>query len=493
MTLPKLSARQHDSLLVGLFAVYGLVLILWKTALWLYLPLPTEDGVQSLSHTYSILRGNFFQSIFLHNWMTIFQLPYGFGLVTAPLMGLLPFGTINNYYVTSLIFALVAAIITYALLVTAPAHHSKGFAALAGIALFVYPHVWVMRPESITVPLLLVCVFLLRRYHEYPRPAALIGGAFVVVCAGVTHPMGGLIGVLMVSLMAFEHRWRWQHLFGFYALVGLFLALLYLPIVLMSVHLWIVNFIGFFTSEQPRGLSTLGGVKENFPRFVAWGLPLLLLYGVGLLAFRRKLASALLRDLLFAAVFALPIILGANGHYFIYLMVFLIWRLAVWPYALSIRVPLAAVILIIAPLWTHYLPTFQNFEDPRYAETVRAIQQQVSAYANNAQPGLIWISTSMALPIIDQPNARDLMDYYQGRFYPQPLAVNSGDVFLYDKADEAQLILDNYAVSPNTIQTEQLIAPVRGPLTFESFLRQRLPSIGLWRVTLRPSASNDSP
>ncbi len=58
------------------------LLLVWKTMLWLSLPLPTTDGVQSLSHTYSILRGEFFHSMFWHNWMEIYQLPYGFGMIT---------------------------------------------------------------------------------------------------------------------------------------------------------------------------------------------------------------------------------------------------------------------------------------------------------------------------------------------------------------------------------------------------------------------------
>lgn len=471
------------------FAGFLLLLIAWKTVLWLHLPLPVGDGVQSLSHTYSILRGDFLHSNFLHHWMEIFQLPYAYGVVTAPLMYVLPFDPLNNYFVASLVFPLVTATITYALLAASPASHSRTFAALTAVLIFLYPNLWSMRPESITVPLLLLTLFVLRPYRQPTHLLPLAGSAFFVVFAGLAHPIGGVIGVLMVTLIALENRWRWKCLFIFYVFTALFLALLYLPLILLDVNLWIKNFIGFFTQEERRGVETLAGIVSTLPRFIAWGLPLLFLYVYALFQSRRQPSMWLLRELAFAALFTIPIVLGGKGAYFMYLLVFILWRLAVLPSAVSVPVPITAVLLIIAPFWTHYFPTFQNLENPRYGETVRAIMTEVDTYSNRTEPGTIWVSTQLGIPIIDEPYARNILNYYAVRRYPQPIPVSDGDEFLYMWASEADIVRDNYALPPGAAQPETLIEPVPGLLTFESLLRERLPDIGLWRITIGRSAN----
>ena len=455
--------------------------------MWLYLPLPVGDGVQSLSHTYSILRGDFLHSNFLHHWMEIFQLPYTYGVVTAPLMYLLPFDPLNDYFVVSLVFPLLTAVITYMLLAASPARHSRTFAALAALLVFLYPNLWFMRPESIAVPLLLLTLFVLRPYHQPLRLLTLVGSAFFVVVAGLAHPIGGVIGVLMVTLIALENRWRWKRLLAFYLLTTLFLALLYLPIILISVDQWVENFIGFFTQEERRGAETLAGLINTLPRFIAWGLPLLFLYIYALLQSRRRPGMWLLKEVVFAALFAMPIILGGKGAYFMYLLVFILWRLAVLPSPVSIPVPITVILLIIAPFWTHYFPTFQNLENPRYGETVRAIAAEVDAYSNRTEPGMVWVSTQIGMPIIDETYSRIILNYYAVRRYPQPLPVNDGDVFLYMWASDTNIIRDNYALPSDAVQTEVLIEPVRGLLTFESLLRERLPNLGLWRISVDDS------
>jgi hypothetical protein len=461
--------------------VAGVVLlVIWKTALWLWLPLPTTDGGQSLSHTYGILRGDFLHSMYWHHWMEIYQLPYGYGIVTAPLMRLLPFGTLHNYFAASVIFALSSALITYGLLTTSPARHAKGFIGVVALAVFLYPHLWVMRPEGITVPLLLATIWLLRRRSW----RALAGAALLVTLAGITHPISGLIGVLMVTGMAWEKRWRWQRLGGFYALVALFLALLYLPVILIDVRLWVENFIGFFTREEPRGVSTLVALRNDLPRFVGWSAVLLLLYGWGVIRLGWRAA---LRDVLFAAAFLVPIIVGRGGSYFTYLLVFMVWRFDASGRRRALSLPVAVALLLAAPLWTHYFPTFQNLENPRYGETVRAIMAEVDTYSGRVDEGLVWLSTPIGLPIIDEPYARVIANYYAVGRYPERIAVRAGDVFLYDVKSDEDLIFAGYAITPETARIETLIPPVPGLLTFESLLRQRLPDLGLWRLT--PAAS----
>ncbi len=485
MTVKNIPAHRKNSVFLLCAAAFCLLLIGWKTALWLHLPLPSVDGVQSLSHTYSLLRGDFLHSIFLHHWMEIYQLPYGYGVATAPVMALLPFGTVNNFFAASLIFALAPAAAAGALLATAPARHSRGFTALVALALFLYPHFWIMRPESITVFLLLLCLLLLRGYPQRPRRGPLLASAFFVVFAGLTHPLAGLIGILLVTLMALETRWGWKHLIGFYALAALFLALLYLPIILLDVNLWVENFLGFFTREEPRGFSAFVDLRTSLPRFLVWGAPLLLLYLAAIARSGAGWRSALLRDALFGLLFAVPVVVAGKGAYYTYLLVFIIWRLAFVPRALSVPAPLAVLVLVVAPLWTHYFPTFQNLENPRYGENVRAIMQQVDAYSGRGDAGMIWVSSQLGMPLIDERYARIILNYYAVRRYPQPVAVEAGDEFLYQWADEARVIFENYTVTPDNTETEVLVEPVPGLLTFESLLRERLPDIGLWRITVR--------
>lgn len=476
---------QFNKTAIWLFSGYILALIIWKTALWLHLPLPSVDGVQSLSHTYAILRGDFFSSIFWHNWIETFQLPYGYGVVTAPLMALLPFGTLHNFHAATLLLTLGTAAVTYSVLVTSPASYSRGFAALVAVLFLVHPHFWILRPESITVPLLLLAIYLFAGSQQQPQQPSLIVGAFAVVFAGLTHPIGGLIGVLMVTVIAWESRWQRETLLTFYMLIVIFLFVFYLPVILIDIYAWIDNFLGFFTREEPRGLSDLAGVGRDIARYGAWSAPLLFLYARGVALSRGRSGGFLLREGVFALLFLIPIVLGGGGAYFVYLLVFCVWRLRVNTRGQSLPLGLAVVLFAIAPLWTHYFPTLQNVENPRYGDTVRAIMREVDTYSNRPSSNIIWVSTRAGLPIIDETYSRVLANYFALGRYAERIAINEGDEILYIASEEADTLLDNYRITPDTAFVEVRIAPVPGLLTVESGLQERLPEIGLWRVTLR--------
>lgn len=45
-----------------------------------YFPYPNIDGPWALSHTFSILNGDFFKSNFAHSYMGFYNLPYMYGL-----------------------------------------------------------------------------------------------------------------------------------------------------------------------------------------------------------------------------------------------------------------------------------------------------------------------------------------------------------------------------------------------------------------------------
>ena len=458
------------------------LLLVWKTMLWLSLPLPTTDGVQSLSHTYSILRGEFFHSMFWHNWMEIYQLPYGFGMITAVITTLLPFGALHNFFATALLLALATAAVTYGFLVTA--FGSKKVAGITALMVLLEPHLWMMRPEAVAVPLLLVALWLLRGSVQHPRLIWLAASAFCIAFAGIAHPMGGLIGVLLISLLTLEDRASWRTLFNLYALIGVWLVLLYFPVIIMNVGLWQENFLGFFTSEEPRGFSTLrGAISRDLPRFIGWSMPLIGVYVLGILRSWGTLGFSVVREIGTLVVLLIPILAGGGGSYFAYLIVWLVWRISRLPFGGSVSLPFAVALLLIAPLWTHYFPTFQLMENPRYGETVRAIMTEVEHVRDSTPVGKVWVSNRAALPIIDQPYARALANYYALGRAPQLIPLESGDMILYLYADEAAIIDGNYAIPARAV-VENVIPPVPGPLTFESLLRERLPDIGYWRITV---------
>ena len=53
---------QHITRSTWILIFFLSILAVWKAILWLHLPLPTTDGIQMLSHTFSVLRGDW-----LHN------------------------------------------------------------------------------------------------------------------------------------------------------------------------------------------------------------------------------------------------------------------------------------------------------------------------------------------------------------------------------------------------------------------------------------------
>lgn len=468
-------------LIPSLFTLYLFTLIVWKTALWLHLPLPTTDGVQSLSHTYSMLRGDLLLSSLWHNWMTIYQLPYGFGVAAFPLMALLPFSPTSDYFAASLLFALGSGAAAW-LLIRSTGVGDRITRVIAALAVFVYPHLWVMRPESVTIPLLLLTLALIGREAVPPRRRISVAIGFLIAFSGIAHPLAGLIGAIALTAAALERRWPLRHLIGAYAAVGLFAAALYLPVILVDVSLWAENFLGFFTREEPRGLSSLATVGADALRFAGWGAPIVILYGRALLRAARRSPRILLHEAALILAFVVPILLGGGGSYFTYLIVLLVWRLAILPDAGRPRLALVAGLLIILPFFSHYFPTLQNLENPRYGETARAILAEIDAYSGRTGPELVWTSVRLALPIIDEPYARVIANYYELGRYPAPIAVAPGDVLLAMWESELGTIAANYAFD-SAARTEVVIAPVDGLLTFESLLRARLPAIGLWRIT----------
>lgn len=253
------------------------------------------------------------------------------------------------------------------------------------------------------------------------------------------------------------------------------------PIILIDGRLWVDNFLGFFTREEPRGVSSLGALARDIPRYAGWGAPILFLYARGWIVSRPRWG----RELVFAVAFLVLIVLPGGGAYWAYALVFCVWHLGMMSDAPPLRFPLAVALLVIAPFWTHYFPTFQSFENPRYGETVRTIMAEVETYSGRTAPGTVWVSTRIGQPIIDEAYARVLANYVQLGRYPAPITLGAGDVVLYLWPDEAEVLFANYAVTPETVETTVVVPPVRGLLTFESGLRARLPDVGLWRVTPR--------
>src|ERR1700704_2147824 len=84
-----------------------LVLVLWKIILFIVFPFPGIDGVWSLSHTLSILRGNFFKSEFGHSFLEVFNYPYLFGLINVPFYARMIFGVYQIFVVSTVFIVLL--------------------------------------------------------------------------------------------------------------------------------------------------------------------------------------------------------------------------------------------------------------------------------------------------------------------------------------------------------------------------------------------------
>jgi len=476
------SSERRLATSTGLLLVFCVFLALWKTGLWLHIPLPTTDGVQSLSHTFSILRGDFLHSLYWHNWMAIFQLPYGYGLITAPFMGLLPFGVLNNFFVTELLLTAITAFLAYHLIATSQIPHAKLFAALASAAVFAHPQLWTLRPETLTLPLLLLALIIIR---ASPHWIALALAALLIVLAGLTQPLGGLIGVIMITLFELEKRRVIQRIILSWVMVVLWLSLLYLPVILIDVSSWEQNFIGFFTREEPRGLATLGGALTSSVRAVAWTALLIMLYALAAMRSWRQPSFSLRRELIFLLVLLVPMVMGGMGYYFAYLILFIVWRLSEMPLLMLPPLSLRILIVLVIPLFSYYVPTLQNVENPRYGETVRAILDYTDSYSDRTDPGMLWVSTQAGYPLIDEPYARVLANYVELGRYDTLIPLHADDEVLFISETERSILMGNFAVTPDNIVVETVIEPVPGLLTAESGFRVRLPSLGLWRVTLR--------
>src|ERR1043166_6562096 len=85
-----------------------ILLLLWKALLMFYFPYPNIDGPWALSHTFSILNGNFFKSSFAHSYMGFYNIPYMYGLLTAPLYAAFTNTSLMPYSIFNINLILIA-------------------------------------------------------------------------------------------------------------------------------------------------------------------------------------------------------------------------------------------------------------------------------------------------------------------------------------------------------------------------------------------------
>jgi hypothetical protein len=304
--------------------------------------------------------------------------------------------------------------------------------------------------------------------------------AVLVALSGLIHPLYGVYGILFVGIITIQKNFGIAYFVRFVILVSIIVAILYGPVILVDIQHWWDSYTIYFS----RNPGHVGGpawklLLRNFqlnPLFYV-------IYGILLVVTKfftqpsTTWRSVVLSDIFPFIILTTFLLQFGNHIYLVLLIPFVIWRLVKLP-RFRLPVVVVAVLLLVAPLQSNYLPTFQIIENPTYPKTLREILDITNSYSNLANEKRVWVSPRLSMPVIRNEQSRQLI-YHA---LTKGTEVESGEVILVTEQIDLQLI-DEYFTNNDLVICE-LVPPVKGLLTFSSLFRERSASLGLWQISL---------
>jgi hypothetical protein len=267
------------------------------------------------------------------------------------------------------------------------------------------------------------------------------------------------------------------------AVLALILCIIYLPISLIDIDHWIKYFFEKNIVEDNHTFN-----PELVLKYILYN-PLLFALYISIIPFWTK--KNLFKELFFLFIITLVLALFGRSYYYPYLGIFMIWRISELTFD-HYKVPaLIILILIISPVYTHYLPTFQQLENNEYSRKFRSILSEVKGYRNIADTQQVWLPSSICMPIIDKSGARLHYNFYL--IAPSRIALNEGDKILVTSQSEINYIYRNIVHEKDDLEINNVIPESDKGLLSASFsLNKRSTPIGLWEITLKKNALPDS-
>jgi len=453
-----------------------LFLLIWKIVLFILLPMSTVDGVWSLSHTFSMVRGDFYRSDFGHCHLKPYLLASFSSYLLYVYYSIVPL-TPPSAYFYHIISIMVLAVLLGWLIIGAQKRPFLDFFS-AAFLVFTNFYIYGMRGETVSLILIILALIVFEHYKKLWSLRAFIIIGFIIGLIAYNHPAHGFLAVLFIVFNSLWHRSysKWSILFPL-ASLGFYL-LLNIPAYRFGFGLYIEQLLKFAVDNTGNQL-TLAFIIRMIVYNVMYNWHYFLIF---LWSSWSELSTRRLSVVIVASFFIAVIALG-RGYYLPLGLLFMsvnsdFSRL----FKTKLKKAILVVILLLGLFWTHYLPTLQVVENPTYCRTYKNILDFIQR-ENLPIDNKVWFDGPIGLERLKEPNARLYLPFLISAFYNNDIDAHPGDVFYcitQSSLDFLKKLLGEGFIYDNT----EIIASVPGTVSSRSLFRTRSEPLGLWKVEI---------
>ncbi len=457
-------------------AVFITILILLRICIFALFPNSGVDGPVYLSHAFSVLDGHFFQNDFLLEYIPVFNFPYLYGFLNAPLFFIFRGTFLQTYSLLfwSTVWLLLFIYGAYKLMYKQGEGVKKiGFFSAAYI-INIYSSS--TRSELFILPFFILLLYSCSKAFADNRVAfRVVIIPLLITGIGLMHPVAGVFACSIVLVYALEKRISLLTIITLFVSVGLLLALLYLPVVFINYTAWQRDFF------QTGFVNRTHSLTDFSPLFKY------LLYNPSVLVLALFIflnTENVFREIVIWLLPFCALCYFHQSYYYHYLFVLILWRL------LSIRhfricklsgmFFYASIIygFIFGTLW----PITQYLENPAYTQTYKNTLSYLYQHEHNDTAKKIWVPGDIAMPIIDNPNTRlhwvFMLDYKN-----KMDQINDSSIIYFTLPSQWEYLKKCPYATGAKLKVVTIIKPVRGLLTISSHFKRSEP-LGLWEVTI---------
>lgn len=452
------------------------VLLILKLSLFIYFPMPNPDGPWSLSHTFSIINGHFFESSFAHAYMGFYNLPYMGSLLSSPFYMLFT-GTswlIYSIFILNICWIIITLFLSYRMLKDRGDNGTTFFIFSTAFVLSTYTYS--LRPEIFLLPFIFLLQYLLEKYTYNIHQAWLI--SFLSAVIGLSHPVGGFYAVFFLVIFCIDNSLGFRKLIPLLLGTGLFVILMYGPVVIYNFNLWQLNFIQRGFENDTRHIDLSYPIK-----FYTYSLPF---FVVTVFYIINAPPKNRLKEIGYLLCCIFLLMLFMRSYYFPYLFHFVFWRLC--KNRISLTSKAAKIIYFVAALSgfsiCYLIPFYQYFENRYYRDTFMHTLEYAKSTVQNNSSKHVWVPSIMAMSVIDQPNARMYIPYAE-QLSGERSFIDSNTIYLVPYKNDVFNVLKYSIDVKDSFFVKNIIPPVKG-LKRIGFMSSRTDSLGLWMISAKP-------
>lgn len=474
LSLPIIIKRGYSFRKKSIFLFLVLLLII-KVVTWIIFPYPGIDGPIYLSHTFSVLKGDFFRNNFLSGYIPVFNFPYLFGVLNAPFYYFFSGTGLQVYSIFLCNILWICLFLAGVFTRFRDAGHGSAFKYLLfASAYLTNVYTFSLRSEIFILPFFIMLeYFLVRSCTEHHKLFTWIFLPLLIAVIGLMHPVAGLIACVFAVLFFWEEKIPARKLLLLMATTGAFIMILYLPVVLIDFGAWKQNFfqIGFLNREH-----SFFDISP-FLKYCSYNPAtlFLILFTIFCSPNRKK-------EILYIAVFLIAIIYFHQSYYFEYLYVLLFWRMKkneMHPVQ-SYIVPIFVLLCFYGFTLVCLLPLFQLSENPSYINCYNRIQQYFQNDVPPENKKTVWVPGDFCMSVLNREDIRLHWSYILD--YKQTMqAIDTTVSFFVTNRSQMDYIARYPYVAGTHLAVKNIIQPVKGLVTVSSDFK-RSDSLGLWKI-----------